>query len=341
MRLAAVAALTLAACGAPTDFGPASATCGSCHAAQAGEWSASRHATGAASPVFLALLPRVEAAWGQTARARCVACHQPGHVEGETIGCASCHLAIGNRGEADGALVVKLDAPIGTRRPVSAPHATTERPFFGSASLCGTCHEVRGPRHLDEPTLTEFRASAFADDDSCTGCHLDDGHRFAGLAPPFGATPEEATAAAQRTRRLLARAVTVEVDGFEVHVRNGGAGHAFPTGMTSLRDAWLDVEARYADGSTRRFSRALEFGARLERDGEPVLLVTDATRVVSRSLQPGEARTWRLPEEARPGLSSLRATVHARAYRAGVLEALGLPGLDAEVPEHLVSEWLP
>lgn len=341
MRLVAFAALALVACGAPTTFGPASSACGACHAPQAAEWSASRHATGAASPVFLALLPRVEAAWGPTARARCVACHRPAHVEGETIGCASCHLAIGNRGEADGALVVKLDAPVGTRGPVSAPHATTARGFLGSASLCGTCHEVRGPGHLDEPTLTEFRASSFADDDSCTTCHLEAGHRFAGLAPPFGASPEEAAAAAERTRRLLARALTVEVDGPEVRVRNTGAGHAFPTGMTSLRDAWLDVEVGYADGSTQRFLRALEFGARLEREGEPVVLFTEATRVVSRSLQPGEARTWRLPAAAQPGVTFLRATVHARAYRAGVLEALGLPALSAEVPEHLVPASRP
>ena len=106
-----VLAVVLAGCGVETATGPRAEQCGTCHQAQYAQWQGSRHGQSTSSPVFTALLPRVERAWGATARARCVACHQPGHGGDETIGCVSCHQAIGNRGDANGALVVKLGIP--------------------------------------------------------------------------------------------------------------------------------------------------------------------------------------------------------------------------------------
>ncbi len=173
--------MVLAGCGAAPSTDAAS--CGTCHAQEHTAWSASGHARSTRSPVYAALLPRVEAAWGATARAQWVACHQPGHGGDDAIGCASCHLAVGNRGEANGALVVKEDAPIaGPHDSERAPHEVSSRSFFRSASLCGTCHEVR-TAHLEEPTLSEYRASSSAGEDSCARCHLRAGHRIAGLEP--------------------------------------------------------------------------------------------------------------------------------------------------------------
>jgi hypothetical protein len=43
-----------------------SASCGTCHRAQAEAWRTSAHANSGTSRVFTALLPRVEASWGRT-----------------------------------------------------------------------------------------------------------------------------------------------------------------------------------------------------------------------------------------------------------------------------------
>ena len=318
----------LAGCGVETATGPRAEQCGTCHQAQYAQWQGSRHGQSTSSPVFTALLPRVERAWGATARARCVACHQPGHGGDETIGCVSCHQAIGNRGDANGALVVKLGAPIASRHEPTghAPHEVATRGFFASASLCGTCHEVRGPGHLDEPTLTEYRATTQATDDSCLGCHFDEGHRFGGLEPSWGAPPEEATSATARARVLLEKALRLEVvlvnGAWTVRLTNRGAAHGVPTGMTSLRDVWVDVKV-----GAREFPRVMELGARLEDEAGVVALITDATRVTSRSLAAQASREWTVP--ASPG-EKIEATLRARAVREEALVALGLDG--AEVP---------
>jgi hypothetical protein len=88
MRAALPLALALAACTGAGDAMPPGTTagdCGSCHTEQHAEWSTSRHASSATSPVFEAMLPRVEAAWGPSARAACVSCHSPGHGGDDAI----------------------------------------------------------------------------------------------------------------------------------------------------------------------------------------------------------------------------------------------------------------
>ena len=65
-------------------FGASNGTCASCHA-QADDFEASAHASAASSPVFVAMLPRVEAAWGTVARDRCVGCHAPSHVPADEM----------------------------------------------------------------------------------------------------------------------------------------------------------------------------------------------------------------------------------------------------------------
>ncbi|MFZ5442664.1 MAG: multiheme c-type cytochrome [Myxococcota bacterium] len=331
MRAALASALVLVGCAGPLADTDAR-SCGSCHVEQLANWEGSAHARSTSSPVFQALLPRVEAAWGATARAQCVACHQPGHGGDATIGCASCHLAIGNRGEANGALVVKTTVPVaGPRGDASrAPHEVTRRGFFESASLCGTCHEVQTP-HLVEETLTEYRASSRASEDECASCHFDD-HRFPGLEPKWGQSPEARRAGQEAAVALVARALKLEVTSSgEVRLTNHGAAHGVPTGQLSLRDLWVDVTVTSADGARTEFPRVIELGARLERDGKEVSLLTDATKVVSRSLHDGESRAWSAP----PG--RLEARLMLRAIREDTLMALGLAELRDEVPGQLVA----
>jgi hypothetical protein len=345
-----LASLLLAGCGEPPGLplGSRAGDCTPCHTEAAEGWASSRHGQSAASPVFQALLPRVEASWGGASRERCVACHAPGHGGDEAVGCVSCHAAVGNRGEANGALIVDLDAPLAGPSHGAAPtpaHRTTRRAFLTSASLCGTCHEVHGPALLEEPTLSEFRASPFAAGDSCLDCHRGPAgarHRFVGVEPPWGAPPERARQAAEEARALWAQALHLELlqrDGVSVaRLTNRGAGHAVPTGVTFLRDVWVD--AAWTDAAGRSFPepRVLELGARLTRNGTPVALITDATDVTPQSLAPGETREVLLtpPPEATPPVR-LAVTLKARAVRAAALSALALDDVAAQVPEFTVA----
>ncbi|HJL18962.1 MAG TPA: multiheme c-type cytochrome [Sandaracinaceae bacterium LLY-WYZ-13_1] len=347
-------------CGAPAadealPLGPDAASCGGCHEEHTDQWATSPHARSVASPVFRAMLPDVEAAWGARARRQCEGCHAPEHSPDEGIGCLSCHAAVGNHAERDGMLAVDpgrpLAGPLDDPEPTVA-HRSRDGGFLASPSLCGTCHELTGPRLVDEPTLTEYRASPQAAEGlTCADCHLpDDGtrplsndatrprparsHRFVGFDPPWGAPSDEASAAAERTRALLASALDLRVEpvdgGVEVTVSNVGAGHAVPTGATFLRDLWVDVEV---DGALA-VERVLELGDQPMRGGEPVALLTDADRVEKGSLAAGESRRVFVPVAAG---APVTARLRGRAIRDSVLEALALADRRAEVPTHEIA----
>ncbi len=307
-------------------------------------------------------MPAVEQAWGAAARARCQACHAPGHGGDTGIGCRACHSAIGNRQEGNGQLIVDLDAPLAG--PLSNPvpndaHASRPGGFLASSSLCGTCHEVHGPGLFDEPTLTELRASG--QPKGCMDCHMPHvppgpaaaggpvrplhNHAFVGMDPPWGAPPDVAAEARARTRQLLTDALTLEVEpkadamAFEVRVDNTGAGHRVPTGVAFFRDLWVDATVTDALGRTWSSPRLLDFDDRPMRDGQPVTLPTDADHIEQHSLGPGESRTAQVPvpPDAVPPVR-LRVTLSARAVRTDVLSALGLADRVAEVPVLPIAE---
>jgi hypothetical protein len=355
VRALACAALLASACGAPAPgdalpLGDDAESCGGCHEEHRDQWRGSAHARSARSPVFRALLPEVERAWGAPARRRCEGCHAPEHSSDEGIGCLSCHAAVGNHAERDGRLAVDPTRPLAGSLPDPQPtlaHRSEPRGFLGSPSLCGTCHELTGPALVEEPTLSEYRASPQAAASiTCADCHLpDDGvrpvsndatrarpttsHRFVGFDPPWGAPPEEAAAAAARTRALLATALSLELapaeGGVEVVVTNVGAGHAVPTGATTLRDLWVDVEV---DGEPVA-PRVLRLGDRPMAGDHPVALLTDADRVAKGSLPPGASRRVFVPAAAD---AAVVARLRGRAVRDEVLEALGLGHRRGEVP---------
>lgn len=356
MRTALVA-LALAACAPPADeplpLGSNSASCGTCHEDHFDEWASSPHAAAARSPLLAAMLPEVEAAWGPLARDTCESCHAPGHAPGDDgIGCVSCHAATGNHAERDGALVVDLArgiaGPFGDTQPTVAHARTRSGDFLASPSLCGTCHELTGPNLVREPTLTEYRASpAAAEGRTCADCHLpEDGarpltnepgavarpvrsHRFVGFDPPWGAPPEAAARAAERTRALLADALALEVapeaGGVRITVANVGAGHSVPTGATFLRDLWVDVEV---DGRVVA-SRVIVLGDQPMHGDTPVPLVWRADRVEGGSLEAGGERAVRVAVEG-----PVEVVLRGRAVRTAVLEALALDALAAEIPTH-------
>lgn len=349
--------------GDPLPLGESRASCGTCHAEQLDAFETSPHAQSSRSPVLAAMLPRVEEAWGLAARARCESCHAPQHAEGDDdVTCLSCHAAVGNRAERDGRLVI--DPTPGLAGPFAdadAGHAHGTRPstFLATPSLCGTCHEVTGPELFVEPTLTEHLASpAFADGEHCADCHMpaiDDGpiavgaervrarrdHSFVGVDPPWGASPEDAAIAAERTRVLLASALDLRAheadDGaIVIEVENIARGHDVPTGIAMLRD--LGVDAVWIDerGDRSATERVLDLADRPMRGDLPVALPTDADRIEHHRLAPGEIRTLRLLPP--PGATALHLTLVARAIRPDALQALSLESLTPQLPLHLLGD---
>lgn len=355
MRCLLIAVVLAAACAEPADdplpLGRDAQSCGSCHEDHYDEWAGSPHAASATSPVFEAMLPEVEREWGGFARDTCEGCHSPGHGDDEAIGCLSCHAATGNHAERDG--MIALDAarplagPLDDAEPTVA-HGSRPSGFLATPSLCGTCHEITGPELVDEPTLTEYRASPqAAEGRTCADCHLPEedpralsndtdrvrpasSHRFVGFDPPWGASPEEAEVAAERTRTMLAEALELRVergDGWvEVVVENAGAGHGVPTGATFLRDLWVDVEV---DGE--RHERVIVLGDQPMAGDTPVPLLTRADHVEPGSLPAGEERRVRFDTD---GL--VTAELFGRAIRPEVLEAIGRADLEAQVPTHAI-----
>lgn len=368
--LALVLTVPLQGCEGPAEAphtSPESASCGGCHPAQYDRWAASPLATGSGSPVFSALVERVEESWGEVAAETCRGCHSPGHATGgghfdddeAGVGCVTCHAAVGNRGERDARLVVDLS------QPLAGPFGDTESPAHGSRkgellrdpALCGTCHEVTGPHLLVEHTLTEYRASpAAAAGRTCVDCHmprladapistLSDtprarrDHSFVGLDPPWGAPPDVAAESAERTRALLAEALDLSAratpEGFVVEVENVGAGHHVPTGVSMLRD--IRVTVRILDAADKVLLEdpsLIQLGARMLSGDTEVGLLTAADRIVDETLPPGETRRATLPYP--PGAASLEAVIEARAFKPNVLAALGLE--DLELPLHRVRE---
>lgn len=318
------------------DMPTSAAACSVCHADHGREFAASPHARSPRSPVFEALLPRVEASWGATARARCVGCHAPAHGDDGTVTCVSCHAAVGDRGAHDARLVVDLGAPIlGSFATDAAPHATRTSGLLGASELCATCHEVSGPNLFVEHTGAEHASAVEATAaPECAHCHLPSAgtgpvapggpdrtrhdHRFVGLDPAWEGTSEEQAAALEASRALLASALELRFAEGALELENVGAAHAVPTGVAFLRDVWVDLELTHADGCSETRARAIELGDRPMRAEQPVALPTDADRIEARHLLPFEVRRVALDAD----VVHAHAVLRFRGIRADALEAL-------------------
>lgn len=367
-----VFAIALAACTDPpaghgVRVDPSSSSCGTCHARQYREWQDSPLSRGTSSPVFAALVERVEARWGSSAAETCVACHQPRHggPDEPGVGCVSCHAAVSLRDTRDALLRIDLTVPLAGPfgdTDAHGAHGTRGGGLVSDSQLCASCHEVSGPALFVETTYSEFVSSPQAAAGmGCIDCHMRElaeevpltvlggparrgrEHGFVGLDPPWNATPADAARASERTRALLQEALELELtvaDGRAVvSLANVGAAHGVPTGVAFLRDIWVDVTVIDASGAALWHEpRVLELGSRV-RDGElDVALIVHADRVESRALAPGERRevVVELPRSL-PGSSEVEVRLRAVAIRKEVLEALELEGLMEQMPRHEVA----
>ena len=246
----ATASFTAAACGnssAQVEQPPAFSreelmnpkTCRPCHRDHYEEWSVSMHAYAAKDPVFLAMNRRGQEETGGELGDFCVRCHAPmAVIEGKTtngldldsvdeslqgVTCYFCHNASRVEGTHNNPILLDRENPLTMRGGIADPvrssgHYSEASPLLTgaaieSASLCGSCHDIKLPSPPAPPptsgepvelerTFAEWRGTLFAPGNpgsnpngstTCIGCHMP--------SPTRGATGEIAPRSG-RTRRL-------------------------------------------------------------------------------------------------------------------------------------------
>jgi hypothetical protein len=243
--------------------------CGNCHPSEYAAWTKSVHAHAAEDPMVLFGIGVEQhgAGVGQGAQYSrlCAGCHDPVSARAGDISfqakrgvtCVGCHdverqIRAGGNGDL-----------------VAAPHdwmadhkawAQTSLEKLRQPDFCGGCHQqfVPGSGLVAIGTLDEYQASPYVGSARCVDCHMPkDGHgvadhHFPGgnvyLGQMFG---DDSLVQAQKAK--LSAAVSLEAHrvagGVLVTVRNGGAGHGFPTGVTDIREPWVELQAKDGTGN--------------------------------------------------------------------------------------------
>lgn len=320
----------------------------------------------------------------------CEVCHRMRPPsEGRAVGNASFEL---NDGEV---FYGRLRGPADT-----AAHGSEESAFHGQSLLCGSCHDVlhRDSAHGEgaealERSFVEWSASVHRRERGleCQDCHMLRYSGQAALGGPFRETlrrhnfpavtvplipfPNRGyqTEEVQRFLRTAARVAVLLPPAAEagaelpvtVLVKNTGAGHNLPSGISTFREMWLEVTVAGEDGSIlfrsghldgngdlmggrsalapRADPHLVSFSDRfLDAEGKEVLFLWEAVRHDERSLRPLEERsaTYRVVIPAALAGSAVRVEVRLlfrffspyglRAFRLGELaEKLPVWEMDA------------
>lgn len=201
-------------------------------------------------------------------------------VAAEGVKCDFCHTITGyDQIQNGGYRLTPVRVMRGPLRGASSPfHGTEYLPLFRSAELCGTCHNVSHPGCgiVLESTYTEWKESPYAREGVvCQDCHMTAGltrrvvrpgraahggpprrhisdHFFVGPNVLFASNEtEEGRELRRRSLELLRRAARLTIETPErsaerlvvpIRVANVGAGHGLPTGVTEIREMWLEVK---------------------------------------------------------------------------------------------------
>ncbi len=244
-------------------------------------------------------------------------------VSAEAITCDFCHQVTGTDGPL-GNTSVLVDAD-GTKRAqfddaVSPVHETEFSAFHQSAEFCGNCHNVDHPgngMHL-EMTYTEWKEGPYAEQGIvCQDCHMTPGPGVtkpnAGKAAGTGPDREHiytmtfaggnvGLGDADLAQERLEAAATVELAMPEIvasgqtvdvttTITNVGAGHYIPTGLTEVRQMWLEVVAT-ADNGDELLRERRDFGTVLkDAEGKYPVDLWDAVGIQSDDRIPPQEST--------------------------------------------------
>ena len=269
------------------------AWCGQCHAAELAAWNKSAHAHAALDPMVKFGAGVEQKLRGAQYARQCAGCHDPVSVRlgdssltsGRGITCIGCHdvsrlINAGGNGDFESR---SQDWTKGHKAQASA-----ELPRLRSAEFCAGCHQqfVPGTGLIGISTFTEWQTSRFGStpappardggtggdgstDDAgsattttlCVDCHMPRANGVADHAAPGGnvflAQAFGEMALATQLVATLHGAIKLSIvpttAGYRVTVNNRGVGHSFPTGVTDIREPWVEIQA--FDGQHRLLAR--------------------------------------------------------------------------------------
>jgi hypothetical protein len=203
----------------------------------------------------------------------------PTKASGQGIGCSFCHQVTGATAPTNN--VALLVDPTGVYRAQiatpTAPHPTAFSAFHATSQICGSCHNVSHPGNglPIEATYTEWQGSPQAKAGvQCQGCHMSAAPGQIGPSMGWDAgggprrpvyqmtftgaqvalsNPTLAEAMLQSAAELKLEAPGIlegsKTTSATVTIKNVGAGHNLPTGLTEVREMWLQVNFVDSEGT--------------------------------------------------------------------------------------------
>ncbi len=195
----------------------------------------------------------------------CFFCHSVDEVQGSHDD--PLHLA------ADGVLRAEFTDPEPNTAHASSYSSLHDRGQLDSAGLCGSCHDIVNGHGVDlERTFSEWQESVFSKapgGSTCGQCHMDQSAALQPAASSPGAplrrthahslpgvdlaTTDFPEADSQKTLVQTALDTTLQsalcvqgvgsAEPLRVVLDNVAAGHAFPSGATQDRRAWVELNA--------------------------------------------------------------------------------------------------
>jgi len=323
------------------------AWCGKCHQAEFDAWSKSAHAHSAKDSMVKYGMGVEQQLRGTQYSRQCAGCHDPVSLRGgdgtmtsgRGITCLGCHdvtRLIRAGGNSD------FEATSHDWTKVHLERAAASLETLKTPDFCASCHQqfVPGTGIVAIDTLGEWHDSGLSQ--TCVDCHMaDDGtgvhdHAAPGgnvaVAEAFGETDFAATVT-QKLKSAIQLQAFVAPDGVHVLVMNVGSGHAFPTGVTDVREPWVEVQAldanqnvveRYGsvDGSSGLLPPgAARLGMDIAASDGTVLYrheLTQATRLPFQRLVPAQSSVELvvpIPASLPPAATNLDAVLYYRNVR--------------------------
>jgi DNA-binding beta-propeller fold protein YncE len=191
------------------------------------------------------------------------------------MSCLACHAVTGNRtGEGNNPNILDPATVLAAGYPGPGDDPTAHVEAMATpdeSSFCAPCHQgfvpgsgVKEFMTYQEYLDTDYHVIGHEGEATCMDCHMprDRGysdHSF--LGPNLWFTRTYGTQAdVDRAVAFMQTAATLEVAApssvaaglsvpVDVTVRNSGAGHRLPTGVSNLRELWLEVTLTDADGA--------------------------------------------------------------------------------------------
>ncbi|MDY0340027.1 MAG: multiheme c-type cytochrome [Coriobacteriia bacterium] len=210
-------------------------------------------------------------------------------VAAEGTTCTFCHHTTGTNEPVGNAsqVVSPEDVRVAQIKDPQAAHEAAYSEFHETAEFCGACHNVVHPTsgvHL-EATYKEWKEGPYsAEGTVCQDCHMTPGPGVTKPNPGKAAStgPDRdhiytmtfaggnvALGDAEKAEERLKAAAQLELELPEIvesgdvavkaTITNVGAGHYLPTGLTEVRQMWLEVTATDAEGAELMLERR-DFG---------------------------------------------------------------------------------